>query len=1448
MTTLLRPLRRWLRGCLHGDGGFTLVEIIIAVSLLGLITGAATASLITATSAARSSTAHVHQSSDAQLISAFLVKDAQAAGGSNPATGIADPTLGVFYADAAGCGAVPGLVAQFRWVEWVSTYGSHKNAASYLLNPASPTQLSRRLCRDGVASGDLLLASSIASVAPSCFPAAKCPGLPFEVMFHITETTTAATAFSYDLRAQLRSQAQIQPSSLNSGTVPLMALGGATCPSSGSFLYVNGSSSLVVQLGDAVVNTGLAGCDSMHISGHGTYAADSTSILSPGGCDTTGVAVCPPYSSYPTALADPLAGLAPPPGAGDCGITVGNPPPVGGHYQPGVYKNGLTVGSGTTATFDPGNYVFCNDVKLQGTVVAPNVLFYFANGTLTVNATASITVGSQLSGDYRDVSIWLTTNQDVTINGGSGIDSYKGILYAPLAVVNISGGTNLQIGSVIAYAINLTGGGYTTLGPGVTITTPTMGAAANGTPFSLTMVAQAGVGAYHNWTASGLPSGLTINATSGVISGTPTTAGSYVVTVGVTDSSAPVNRTTSRIYDNPSWLQVGGGALKISNPALLFDATRNTAYSAQILATGGVGAYTWAWSAATLPPGLSLNTSSGQISGTPTSTGSYPITVTVFDGTGALDTRSYTLVVNNLPVIASPLSLPTTTVGAAYLVGSSVSFGSAPFTWTVANQPAWLTINPGTGLLSGTPTTPGTTPNVIITVTDRNGAVASKAYSLQVNAAPSITAPATLPGWAILAGAYPSTTMTATGGTGSYAWSAVGLPPGVTISPAGVISGTPSTAGTYGSIAVRVTDSVGVSVTLPYSITITGPLSIAASPSLPSWDVGVAYPTTTPSAGGGSGGYVWSSSTLPPGLVINSGTGAVTGTPTTVGPYAAVVLKVTDSNGVIATRSYSMTVYSPLVYTGPGSLPNWVAGIAYPTQNFTVSGGSPSKTWSASGLPPGLSVSAGGDLTGMPSPTGLGTFNATTFSVSDGAGGGFNVGPFSITIFPALGISTAGVPSAGVVGAAYNGSLSATGGSGNFSWSAANLPPGVSMSSAGVLSGSPTTTSTYAVNFTLTDNGTGGVGGQPANTTVAFTITTYPPLAWGALPTPPTAWTANFAYPTQTFPTSGGLPSIVWSASGLPNGMSINTGTGAIFGTPTAVGATTVTVTAKDSLNQTVTKTFALTINTALSVSVSPAPTTSLIVNAAFPNVTFSATGGTGSVVLSAANVPAGMSFNAATGVLSGSPSVAGTTIITITAKDAVQATATSSFTLAVHPKPVQIALVNGGGVPGKNKVDPADTIVITFSDVLDTTSICAGWTGASPLSFTANGLSVRLKNDDPDPRVVANHDSITVSATNCSGLKFGIIDLGRSDYISVADATFTGNTNNANNDTTMTWNSGTKKLTISLGKSSPTNPGTAAISSVTTVIYTPDTAITAAGTTIAGSRSEISTSPNFFF
>ena len=214
-------------------------------------------------------------------------------------------------------------------------------------------------------------------------------------------------------------------------------------------------------------------------------------------------------------------------------------------------------------------------------------------------------------------------------------------------------------------------------------------------------------------------------------------------------------------------------------------------------------------------------------------------------------------------------------------------------------------------------------------------------------------------------------TLSATGGTGAYTWSLASgsLPPGLSLSAQGLITGTPTTLGNY-PFTVQVTDAKGLSSTKPLGIYIEGVVSITPAV-LPTGTPGVSYTNSDGSpvqlaATGGLAPYTWcvveSSGTcdngtggaLPPGLSMST-SGVISGTPITDGIPTTFTVQVTDSEtypgvGAIGTASFSITVMS-IVTT---SLPFGYINVAY-TGTLTVAGGIQPYSWTAMNLPAGLS-------------------------------------------------------------------------------------------------------------------------------------------------------------------------------------------------------------------------------------------------------------------------------------------------------------------------------------------------------------------------------------------------------------------------------------------------------------------------------------------------------------
>ncbi|MGH3132923.1 MAG: putative Ig domain-containing protein, partial [Gaiellaceae bacterium] len=250
--------------------------------------------------------------------------------------------------------------------------------------------------------------------------------------------------------------------------------------------------------------------------------------------------------------------------------------------------------------------------------------------------------------------------------------------------------------------------------------------------------------------------------------------------------------------------------------ASLPDATVGVAYSETLQATGGTPPYTWSLDSGVLPAGLSLDASTGAITGTPTAAGTSPFTALVTDNAAQSDTQALSITVDPAPVVPPTItttSLPDGTVDVAYSETLQATGGTPPYTWSLDSGalPAGLTLDASTGAVTGTPTAAGTSP-FTVRVTDSATQSDTQPLSITVDPAPlpplAITTPSDLPDGTQRD--FYSVTLAATGGDPPYTWSHVSgnLPRGLTLSPSGVISGTPTKRGNS-TFTLRVTDSLG---------------------------------------------------------------------------------------------------------------------------------------------------------------------------------------------------------------------------------------------------------------------------------------------------------------------------------------------------------------------------------------------------------------------------------------------------------------------------------------------------------------------------------------------------------------------------------------------------------------------------------------------------------------
>jgi gliding motility-associated-like protein len=496
-----------------------------------------------------------------------------------------------------------------------------------------------------------------------------------------------------------------------------------------------------------------------------------------------------------------------------------------------------------------------------------------------------------------------------------------------------------------------------------------------------------------------------------------------------------------------------------------------------------------------LPAGLSLS-STGAITGTPTAQGANTFSVTAIDSKGCTATAAFTLVTDFSTLVLPPATLPDGIVGTVYPVQTlpAATGGKGPYSYVATGLPPGLTYNPQTREITGTPTLGGTF-TVTVTVTDANGNTASATYNIRVTVpAPAVAEAQACPGSTVtLMVSNPVPNIT-------YNWYAAAV--GGNSIGTGTSFQTPAINATTtfyaeGASGTAVSTRTAVTVTLKPNataadITVTGQTAAVCS--------GSGASLTASSSTVTNPVFTWYSDAALTQVVSNDATFNTPVITSNTTYYVTVEGANRCRNAAGSARVVMLNVNPAIVFNG-GTLPAGTATRTYNVQLNPATGGTPGFTYSlttGSTLPAGLSLSAGGAISGTPIIAGSYNFMVTATDTR----GCTATATFLITVAVApvpLSLPPATLPN-GQVGTVYAPQTlpSAVGGTGPYTYVATGLPPGLNFNPATrEITGTPTLGGTFTVTVTVTD-----AAGATAMQTYQIIVTVPAPAAAGTISCP----------------------------------------------------------------------------------------------------------------------------------------------------------------------------------------------------------------------------------------------------------------------------------------------------------------------------------------------------------
>ena len=725
------------------------------------------------------------------------------------------------------------------------------------------------------------------------------------------------------------------------------------------------------------------------------------------------------------------------------------------------------------------------------------------------------------------------------------------------------------------------------------------------------------------------PAGMQIDATSGVLSWTPSEPGFASVTVRASNGVNPDDTQSFRIT--------------VSGTAPIITSTPETSvllgetYTYDVEATGNP---TPTFTLTNAPNGMQINAITGVISWTPSTLGSVEVSVSASNGVAPDATQSFTIEVTGTAPEITSTAVTSVMLGEVYTYDVDATGNPTP-TYALGNAPSGMQINATTGVISWTPITLGSTDVVVIA---SNGVTPDATQSFTVNVIGTATTITSEPVTSVMLGETYAYDVEATGNPPPV-FELDTAPEGMQINPTtGEITWATTELGSF-EVTVRAANGVQPDAIQSFTIEVTGTAPAITSTAVTTVMLGETYTYVVEATGNPDPTFALT--TAPDGMAIDEATGDIIWTPTALGSADVVVIA---TNGVApdATQSFTIEVNGaePAITSQPVT-----AVMLGETYSYDVEAtGNPAPTFALDTAPEGMQINAEtGEISWA--TTELGSFDVTVRAAN-------GVQPdatqsFTIEVNGTGPAITSTAVTAVMLGESYTYDVEATGNPVPV-FALTTAPEGMVIDEAtGVISWTPVALGSAEVVVTASN-------GVAPDATQSFTIEVN-----GAEPTITSQpVTSIMLGETYTYDVDAmGNPTPTFALDTAPEGMVIDEATGEITWVTTELGSFDVTVRASNGVQPDATQSFTIEVIGTAPTITSTAVTTVMLGESYTYDVE-----ATGNPVPTFAltTAPDGMQIDAASGVITWTPGALGTAEVVVAASNGVSPDASQAFTLTV--------------------------------------------------------------------------------------------------------------------------------------------------------------------------------------